>query len=40
MAGTVKNTMLRTSSGTIYFDTFLHADHNATVIPTQRPANA
>ena len=37
MAGTTVNTMLRTSSGTIYFDALLHADHNATVIPTQHP---
>lgn len=37
MAGTTVNTMLRTSSGTVYFDALLHADHNATVIPTQHP---
>lgn len=31
------NTMIRSSSGTLYFDALLHADHNSTVTPTQHP---
>lgn len=31
------NTMIRSSSGTLYFDALLHADHTSSVTPTQHP---